>query len=273
MGCRQSTVRPADPVNKHRLEKTESQVDIIQNTSDKSERHSIVDFRNSPTISNPLIIPSIISNKSDRLTSHPTPLNSIDTWISRDNIFKSPTIYSDIPDDSSISIASNESDSSYSIYRPEISSLANSEKLAYGQNAIIRFISARPNRISINRESTHLRNWSEPDESYSIRDSIISRRSADSEGSVLDIPRGPKTIFVQPKKSNLRQQTFSNATSSDSDDSDLHYVTSGNSTYKDVEIMRKRLETTLSWVSTKLSNRDIHSRGRLSETTSETDEG
>jgi len=270
MGCRQSTVRPADPVNKHRLEKTESQVDIIQNTS---ERLSIVGFRNSPTISNPLVIASIISNKSDELISHPTPLDSIDTWISRNNIFKSPTIYSDIPDDSSISIASNESDSSYSIYRPEISSLANSEKLTYGQHAIGRFMSAGPNRFSINRESTHLRNWSEPDESYSIRDSIISRRSADSEGSVPDIPRGPKTIFVQPKKSNRQQQTFSNATSSDSDDSTLHYVTSGNSANRDVKKMREFLETTLRSVSTKLSNRDLYSRGLISETTSETDEG
>ena len=273
-------------------ESTVPPVDIIHNTSDTTDIDPTVVFRNTLRVSNPLVVASVLPNEADELESNdyhdtvnkepstkfdrlsPTPIDSIETSISRENIFRSPTLYSnisEIPENSSITITSNESDSSYSIYRPEISSSANSENLAHGLAAITRYMSARPNRLNTNQESTHIGNWSEPDDSYSIRDSIISTISADSEGSVVDPPRGTKPVFVQPKKSNFKQKTATSETSSDSEESELHSVTRGISTNRDVEVMTERLVTNLRSASTKLSNPDFRSREVVSETTSESD--
>ncbi|CAF0986313.1 unnamed protein product [Adineta steineri] len=308
MGCKQVKILPTRRETKNeqtQIEPIEAQVTIVQPISTTSETNPIVVYRNPLNeLKRPTIV-SVISNKSDEPIEYPKsttpktlnldnchdtnnkntpskfgetsliPIHSNEVLKSRENISRSSTMNSyksNIPDDSSVSIASNEPAKSPSIYRPSFSSSDNSEIRAHGQDAILRFISARPNRIT-NQESTHHGNWSEHDESYSPHDSIISTISADSEGSVVDEPRGTKTLHIHPKKSNLQQKILPHDPSSDSDGSELHHVTDTNSPKGEVKVMTKHLICDLRSVSAKLSNPDPHLKGIISETTtSESDE-
>ncbi|CAF1347000.1 unnamed protein product [Adineta steineri] len=307
MGCKQVKILPTRRETKNeqtQIEPTEAQVTIVQPISTTSETNPIVVYRNPLNELKRLTIVSVVSNKSDDSIEYPKsatpktlnldnchdttnratpskfgetsliPIHSNEVLKSRENISRSSTMNSyksNIPDDG-VTIASNEPAKSPSIYRSSFSSSANSEIRAHGQDAILRFISARPNRIT-NQESTHHGNWSEHDESYSPHDSIISTISADSEGSVVDEPRGTKTLHIHPKKSNLQQKILPHDPSSDSDGSELHRVTDTNSPKKDVTVMTERLICGLRSVSAKLSNPERRSKGVISETTTSESDG
>lgn len=173
---------------------------------------------------------------------------------------------SDLSEDSSMTILSDRSPRSHSF----VSSAENSEVRAHGQYAVEQFISARPNNLA-NQESTHHANWSEQDESYSLRDSIISTASADSEASEVNPRQGARARHAYPKNLHAKQHGYDNESSSESDGLDLQHVTDTNSATIDVQVMTERLVSNLRSTSTKLSNLDYHSRGVLSETTSESD--
>ncbi|UJR13757.1 hypothetical protein I4U23_000767 [Adineta vaga] len=295
MGCKQVKVNPGEPVNEVELERivsTTSEANIISNTT---KRHSVLAYLNPLAVSrsaadetinlNPSTPATPVtsqSNNDNNITTITTKFNETsstfivpeETVVYRQNISTHVTVHENLSDTheySSMSIRSHETDNSYSTHGSFLSSSNNSNMLAFGEDAIRRFISARPNR-PVNQASTHRGNWSEQDDiSYSLRDSMASTVSADSEGSVVDLPRVSKPVFVHPKNQTSKQKTLVNQTSSDFDGSELHPVTDTNSATIDLHVMTERVVSNLRSESTKLSNYDYQSRGVISETSNESD--
>jgi hypothetical protein len=144
--------------------------------------------------------------------------------------------------------------------------------MAHRKDAMNRFMSGRPQRVNTCQESTRNNIGSESDERYSFCHSIGSSVSADSEGSVVNQPKGAKNVYFHPKQSNLQQKTFTHGSTSESDASGLHDEPGGNSALREVKVMKEHLETVLRSKSTKLSSPDFHHRGIHSATTSEAEQ-
>lgn len=293
MGCKQVKVNPTEPVNEIELQRTQtntSEVNVAaENSLIRSNRQPRLSYINPFTIStlttfentNPTI-PIPLQSERDNITatiedSRPTDPHSILAGTDGPVVFRQSnnprrvTINDDLSiyENSSVTLESDELEESCSAHRSFLSSANQPETLEYSEDAIRRFMSARPNRPT-HRESTHHGMWSEQDDLYSVRDSIVSSVSADSEGSVTNPPRVSKAIFVQPKKSYLKKKSLVNQTSSDLEALESQNVTDANSATVDMHVMTERLVSHLG--SAKLSNRDFTSHGAISETTSESDE-
>jgi hypothetical protein len=221
-----------------------------------------------------------ITNKSDE----PNPLNNtIDRQISTDSeelpIFREKllifgamdAIVSYISDDGILAAATlNESAGSYSVYEGLSSSLVDPEDTARRKDTVARFMSPEPNRFDIQREATHNELRNDSNGYYSPRDSMESTGS-DEPGAYRKLDT--KNIFVRSKKSNTQQQkSNANETFSESGDLDLHPAKGGNSTSKDLRVMKDHLQTILSSATTKLSNPDNHPKVYISESSSESNE-
>ncbi|CAF1221804.1 unnamed protein product [Adineta ricciae] len=302
MGCKQVKVNPTEPVNEIELQQT--QTDITKGNvaaesslirSNRQARLSYISpfatstlttFENTNVTqprnhSNPTIPIPLLSERDTITTAiednrHNEP-HSILAATGEPAVFRQSnnprrvTINDDLSvyENSSVTIESDDLEESCTAHRSFPSSASQAEVLEYSNDAIQRFMSARPNRPT-HRESTHHGMWSEQDDLYSVRDSIVSSVSADSEGSVTNPPRAPKAIFVRPKKSYLKKKNLVKQSFSDHEGSELRNVTDAISAPVGMHVMTERLVSNLG--SAKLSNPGFTSHGAISETTSESDE-
>ena len=302
MGCKQVKVNPTEPVNEIELRQTQTDIiqgnDAVESSVLRSNRQARISYI-TPFATSALTTfenTSLTQQQDHSNSTIPIPLpfeNDTITTTIGDNRHNEPhsilaateepvgfrqsnnprrvTINDDLSiyENSSVTIESDELEECCNAHRSFLSSASQAEVLEYSKDAIQRFMSARPSRPT-HRGSTHHGMWSEQDDLYSVRDSIVSSVSADSEGSVTNPPRAPKAIFVHPKKSYLKKKNLVKQSSSDHEGSELQNVTDANLVPVGMDVMTKRLVSNLG--SAKLSNPGFTSHGAISETTSESDE-